>query len=77
MSECEFSVIKYVPDIVRFEPVNIGIILLDKQNKKIHVKYVTNFNELFTRLGVEKIHGLEKSFGNFSHFYRNLSKSVI
>ena len=47
MAECEFSVIKYVPDIVRFEPVNIGISLLDKQNKKIHNKYMTNFHEFF------------------------------
>ena len=65
MIECEFSVIKYVPDIVRFEPVNIGVALLDKQNKKMHNKYMTNFNEFFKRLGVEKIHGLERSFENY------------
>ncbi len=65
MTECEFSVIKYVPDIVRFEPVNIGISLLDKQNKKIHNKYMANFDEFFKRLGVEKIHGLERSFENY------------
>lgn len=65
MTECEFSVIKYVPDIVQFEPVNIGIALLDKQNKKIHSKYMTNFNGFFKRLGVEKIHGLERSFENY------------
>lgn len=65
MLNCEFSVIKYVPDIVRFEPVNIGIALLDKQNKKTHNKYITNFNAFFKRLGVENIHGLEQSFENY------------
>lgn len=65
MTECEFSVIKYVPDIVRFEPVNIGVALLDKKNKQMHNKYITNFNEFFNRLGVEKIHGLERSFENY------------
>ena len=65
MTECEFSVIKYVPDIVRFEPINIGIALLDKNNKQMHNKYVTNFNEFFKRAGVEKIHGLERSLENY------------
>jgi hypothetical protein len=65
MIECEFSVIKYVPDIARFEPVNIGISLLDKQNKNMHNKYITNFNAFFKRLGVENIHGLERSFENY------------
>jgi hypothetical protein len=65
MVDCEFSVIKYVPDIARFEPVNIGISLLDKQNKNMHNKYITNFNAFFKRLGVENIHGLERSFENY------------
>lgn len=65
MTSCEFSVIKYVPDIVKFEPVNIGISLLDKKNKKMHNKYITNFELFFKRLGVEKIHGFEKSFENY------------
>ena len=65
MAECEFSVIKYVPDIVKFEPVNVGIALLDKQNKKMHNKYITNFSSFFDRLGVEKINGLERSFENY------------
>jgi len=65
MIDCEFSVIKYIPDIVRFEPVNIGIALLDKQNKKMHNKYITNFNAFFKRLGVDNIHGLERSFENY------------
>lgn len=65
MTECEFSVIKYVPDIARFEPVNIGIALLDKKNKQMYNKYITNFNGFFKRLGVEKINGLEASFKNY------------
>lgn len=65
MANFEFSVIKYVPDIVRFEPVNIGISLLDKQNKKMHNKYITNFNAFFKRLGVDNIYGLERSFENY------------
>ena len=31
----------------------------------MHSKYITNFNEFFRRLGVEKIHGLERSFENY------------
>ncbi len=65
MTECEFSVIKYVPDIVRFEPVNVGIALLDKENKKMHNKYIRNFSAFFDRLGVEKINGFEHSFENY------------
>lgn len=65
MTDSEFSVIKYVPDIAKFEPVNIGIALLDKKNKKMHHKYITNFDAFFKRLGVDKIHGFEKSFENY------------
>jgi len=65
MTNCEFSVIKYVPDIAKFEPVNIGIALLDKKNKKMHNKYITNFDAFFKRLGEEKIHGFERSFENY------------
>ncbi len=65
MQECEFSVIKYVPNAVRFEPVNIGIALLDKKNRRLHNRHITNFREFFKRLGVETIRGLEKSFENY------------
>lgn len=65
MSEYEFSVIKYVPDIVRLEPVNIGIALLDRKNRRLYRRYITNFDDMFKRLGVENVNGLEKSFENY------------
>ena len=66
MANCEFSVIKYVPSIVRFEPVNIGIALIDKEKKQLYNKFIHNFDELFSRLGVSNIHGLKKSFEEYN-----------
>ena len=66
MTNCEFCVIKYISDIARFEPINIGIALLDKKKKQLHNKFITNFNDLFLRLGTKHIHGLEKSFEGYN-----------
>ena len=65
MANCEFCIIKYTPDIVRFEPVNIGIALMDKEKKLLYNRFITNFDELFVRLGTGEIHGLKKSFENY------------
>lgn len=62
MTRYEFSVIKYVPDIARFEPVNIGVALLDMDNMVIHNRFITDFSRFFSRLGVDRINGLERSF---------------
>ena len=61
MSNCEFSVIKYVHDIEKFEPVNIGIIMIDKETKLLYRKYITNFEGMYKRLGVKRLDGLKKS----------------
>ena len=65
MVNCEFCIIKYAPDMVRFEPVNIGIALMDKEKKLLHNRFITNFDELFARLGTDKVHGLKQSFENY------------
>ena len=62
MSNYEFLTVQYVSDLVKFEPVNIGIILVDRKNKTLYRKYITNFDELFRRIGVKTINGLEQSF---------------
>ena len=65
MSNYEFLTVQYVSDLVKFEPVNIGIILVDRKNKTLYRKYITNFDELFRRIGVKTINGLKKSFDNY------------
>ena len=31
MTNCEFFLIRYVPDLIKNEPVNIGLVMLDSQ----------------------------------------------
>ena len=62
MPSCEYSVIKYVPDIVRFEPVNIGVSLVDREGRVARNRFITDFGPLFARLGTRRINGLERSF---------------
>ena len=50
-SNYEFSVIKLVVNIARYEPVNVGVALLDKKNKTLYSRYVTNIDELRKRVG--------------------------
>ena len=30
LRQCEFYVVRYVPDVVKDEPVNIGVVLLEE-----------------------------------------------
>ena len=77
MSEYEFSVIKYVINSARFEPVNIGVALLDKKNKILYRRFITNFDELFRRIGVKHLNGFEKSFENYESVEKNVEIDAL
>ena len=77
MSNYEFSVVKFVINIARDEPVNIGLILIDKKNKTLYRRFITNFDELFKRVGVGVINGFEQSFKNYKSVEKNINVDVL
>jgi len=62
MSNYEFVTVKLVPNLFRNEPVNVGIMLIDKNEKEIYSKFTNNFDELLKRIGYENLNGFEKLF---------------
>ena len=45
---CKYSVVKYVADDVRDEPINVGIIIQDKDNQHNNCKFITRFSRIRT-----------------------------
>lgn len=62
---CKYSVVKYVADEVRNEPINVGIILQDKDNQHSNCRFITRFSRIrtadeepaFLRNVIDKIRG--------------------
>lgn len=60
---CKYSIVKYVADEVRNEPINIGIILQTKDKKQNKCRFITRFSKIrtadeepsFLRKVIEKI----------------------
>ena len=77
MLDYEFSVLKYIISSVRDEPVNIGVALLDKKNKILYRRFVTNYDELFKRIGVKHLNGFEISFENYKAVEKNVDIDVL
>lgn len=50
MKICEYVVVKYLPDEIRKEPVNIGIIMREKKTGRIYQKFYPNLNQLSIRV---------------------------
>ena len=73
----EFSVAKLVVNGVRFEPVNIGVLLLDKTNKILYSRYITNFDELLKRTNVKNLGGLEMLLKTYPRVHRNINIDVL
>ena len=47
--KCYYSVIKYLPDVIKNEPRNIGIVILSEKTKETKMKFV---KILINKLGV-------------------------
>jgi len=47
---CKYLVVKYVEDVDRDEPINIGIILQSKKNNQIYPKFISDFHKLRSRV---------------------------
>ena len=63
MTTCEFFLIRYVPDLIKNEPVNIGLVMLDSEggNGFAGVRFASNFERvrcLDANADVEMIHAL-------------------
>lgn len=49
-SACQYVVVRYVPDDVRSEPINIGIIAQSPKEGRIDQRFVTRFSRLSNRV---------------------------
>lgn len=53
MSSYKFSTVKIIPDLARYEPVNVGVILHDVGNARIYRRFTNNWAEFKRRTGIE------------------------
>ena len=55
MSDYRFSTVKIIPDLIRGEPLNIGVILHDVDNNTIYRRFTKNWTEVKRRAGIERL----------------------
>jgi len=60
MSKYQFSTVKLIPNLVRDESVNIGVILYDSTKNKAYPKFTKNWKEVSRRTGVDRLPDLPK-----------------
>ncbi|MCY4490378.1 MAG: DUF3037 domain-containing protein [Thaumarchaeota archaeon] len=60
MTKYQFSTVKLIPNLVRDESVNIGVILYDSEEKRAYPKFTTNWKEVSHRAGVDQLSDLPK-----------------
>lgn len=60
MTKYQFSTIKLVPNLVRDESVNIGVILYDSEENRAYPKFTKNWKEVSHRTGVKQLPDLPK-----------------
>ncbi len=53
MSSYKFSTVKIIPDLARYEPVNVGVILHDVGNARIYRRFTNNWAEFKRRTGID------------------------
>ena len=48
MTNCEFFLIRYVPNLIKNEPVNIGLVMLDSEGgtRFAGVRFASNFERV-------------------------------
>ena len=60
MQRYQFSTIKLIPNLVRDESVNIGVILYDSEQNRAYPKFTKNWKEVSHRTGVDQLPDLPK-----------------
>lgn len=55
MSDYRFSTVRIIPDLIRGEPLNIGVILHDVDNSTIYRRFTKNWTEVKRRAGIERL----------------------
>ena len=53
MSSYKFSTVKIIPDLAKYEPVNVGVILHDVGNARIYRRFTNNWAEFKRRTGIK------------------------
>ena len=78
-----YSVIKYVADEVRGEPINIGVLIQNRKNLETHYKFITRFDRIrtsdedpqFLRAIADKI-GQESLKIDLEHLFKKYSGKI-
>ena len=60
MTKYQFSTVKLIPNLVRDESVNIGVILYDSEKNRAYPKFTKNWKEVSNRTDVEHLPDLSK-----------------
>lgn len=60
MTTFEYAVAKFIPDFVRDEPVNIGVIVHEKGTLESHGKFLKDFSEIKKRNPKVNVNALQK-----------------
>ena len=60
MAKYQFSTVKLIPNLVRDESVNIGVILYDSEENRAYPKFTKNWKEVSHRTGVKQLPDLPK-----------------
>lgn len=53
MTRFKFSTVKFIPNLVRNEPVNIGILFFDLKENKRYARFTNNWKEVSYRSGTK------------------------
>ena len=72
-----FLVARFVPDLVKNEPVNVGIIVNDKSKKKTHGRFIENFRPLAGRYRNSNINALKEIIDSFRGDLANPSENNL
>lgn len=69
MTTYNFVVARFIPDLIKNEPVNIGIIVNDSENNKSYGRFVENFRPLISRYHDSNIGALKNIIETFRGQY--------
>jgi len=60
MVRYQFSTVKLIPDFAKDEPVNIGVILYNKEENKAYPKFTRNWKVVSDRTGIDRLPNLKQ-----------------
>ena len=76
MNTLNFVVARFVPDLVKNEPINVGIIVNDPKTNKSQAKFIENFRPLSSRFPDSNIGALKDVIETFRGEYEFDSKHI-